>query len=513
MNSRTGMPNPWPEATHCTLAAELMNGSGTLRRSVGGQPRAAMCGMGVCHDCAVEVGGQRRLACQTLATEAAAAVSSGPFMHAQQSCDVLVIGAGPAGLAAAEAAAASGATVVVVDNNPRPGGQIWRDGPAAQPPNAALRQREALLSLSNVRWCLGHQVVARGPGHSLLLEGAQGSLEIHHQRLVLATGARELLLPFPGWTLPGVTGAGGLQALIKGGLKVAGQRVVIAGSGPLLLAAARTARDAGAQVLCVAEQARFAALAGFAASLWRHPAKAAQAWVLKPAHYRSASHVLEALGEQQVQGVRMSFNGRVQELACERIACGFGLVPNVELAQLLGCAMDARGAVQVDAWQRTSLPQVLAAGECCGIAGGDSARVQGTLAGLAAVHERPQQQRGAAALQRQRHGWQRFSARLARSFALNPAVRQLARPDTLVCRCEDVSHAALAACDSWLDAKLHTRCGMGPCQGRICGAATHELFGWAPPRARHLLAPARIATLAAMGEAPTCGAPSKLDPT
>lgn len=510
MKAATTMPNPWPEANCHTLAAGLMGKGGSLRRSVTGQLRAPVCGMGVCQECAVQVGGQRRLACQTLAEGVPASVSPPVFTHSQQHCDVLVIGAGPAGMAAAHAAASTGAAVVVVDNNPRPGGQIWRDGPAARLPAAALRQREAVARQPNVRWCLGHQVVARGHGQSLVLESAQGSIDLAFRRLVLATGARELMLPFPGWTLPGVTGAGGLQALIKGGLDVSGQRVVVAGTGPLLLAAARTARDAGAQVLCVAEQASLAALAGFAASLWRHPGKAAQALTLKPPQYRSASFVLEALGEQQVQGARMSLSGRVQELACDRIATGFGLVPNVELADLLGCTLDARGAVQVDAWQRTSVPHVLAAGECCGIAGGDSALVQGRLAGLAAVHEQPQRQAGASALQRQRRRWQRFSAQLERSFALNPAVRQLARADTLVCRCEDVPHTALAACESWLDAKLHTRCGMGPCQGRICGAAAHALFGWQRPAARHLLAPARIATLAALQAAAPASA---LEPT
>ncbi|EIU4467695.1 NAD(P)/FAD-dependent oxidoreductase, partial [Pseudomonas aeruginosa] len=149
--------------------------------------------------------------------------------------DLLIVGAGPAGLAAALAAAPSGARIALVDDNPAAGGQIWRDGPRASLPPRAHQMRQRLAGHANVEHFPATRVVACGPGRRLLLEDPQRGWQVGYRRLVLCTGARELLLPFPGWTLPGVTGAGGLQALAKGGLPLAGQRLVVAGSGPLLL--------------------------------------------------------------------------------------------------------------------------------------------------------------------------------------------------------------------------------------------------------------------------------------
>src|SRR5690606_31340291 len=150
----------------------------------------------------------------------------------------------------------------------------------AQLPAAAQRYRAALAAANNVQLFAATRVVAIAGPQQLLLEDDNSAWNVRYSKLILCTGARELLLPFPGWTLPGVTGAGGLQALIKGGLAVKGQRVVIAGSGPLLLASAATANTKGAQVIRIAEQASLTALAGFAASLWQWPNKAWQAFGL-----------------------------------------------------------------------------------------------------------------------------------------------------------------------------------------------------------------------------------------
>ncbi|SDO29243.1 NADPH-dependent 2,4-dienoyl-CoA reductase, sulfur reductase [Rhodoferax sp. OV413] len=415
-----------------------------------------------------------------------------------ESCDLLVIGAGPAGMAAALAAAPSGARIVVIDDNPAPGGQIWRDGPGAQLPVAARRMRDALAACSNVRLCSATRVVAAPAPGTLLLEDAERGWHLQWNKLVLCTGARELLLPFPGWTLPGVTGAGGLQALIKSGLPVAGERIVVAGSGPLLLAVAATARHAGAQVLRIAEQTSAAALAGFAAQLLRWPGKAAQALSLLHPGLCTSAHVLAVHGQGRVESVQLQQGARRLDLACDRLACGFGLVPNTQLGQLLGCdltpAAEGVQALRVDAWQATSLPNVYAAGECTGFGGSERALVQGAIAGHAALGQRD------AAQQRwkERERWDGFARQLAHSFALGPQLKTLAQADTLVCRCEDVSYAAVAGCAGWRDAKLHSRCGMGACQGRVCGAATQFLFDWTSPAPRIPLTPARLGTLAAL---------------
>jgi len=424
----------------------------------------------------------------------------------QVHCDLLIIGAGPAGMAAALAAAPSGMRIAVVDDNPTPGGQIWRDGPGVQLPPLARQHRKALARHANIEILCGTRVVglgdraSAGDAASLILENATRGWTQHASRLILCTGARELLLPFPGWTLPGVTGAGGLQALIKAGLDVHGQRIVVAGTGPLLLAAASTARKAGAQVLRVAEMTSWGAVATFAAQLIRWPAKALQAPTLLHPGLRANAHVLEALGSTQVEAVRLQRGNTVEQLACERVACGFGLVPNTHLGQMLGCVLGERSGLQVDALMQTTVPGIYAAGECTGFGGSERALVQGAMAGHAAAGESA----AAQALQHPLARWNAFADALHRHFPLRTeTLAALPRPDTFVCRCEDVAHGALRQRSSWIDAKLHTRCGMGACQGRICGAAAQVLYGWTPQPARHLLSPARIATLADAGSEPS----------
>jgi len=422
-------------------------------------------------------------------------------------CDLLVIGAGPAGMAAALAAAPSGMAIVLVDDNPAPGGQIWRDGPDAHIPPAARHMREQLARRANVRLHLGTRVLSAPAPGQLLLEDAERGWCLGWQKLILCNGARELLLPFPGWTLPGVTGAGGLQALIKGGMPVADQRIVVAGTGPLLLAAAASARQAGARVIHIAEQAPRRAVLGFAAQLLRWPAKLGQALTLADRHYRTASHVQAAHGSKQLESVTLRTRGRSETLDCERLACGFGLVPNTQLGQLLGCALTPAGtqapALLVDCWQATSRPSVYAAGECTGFGGSERALVQGAIAG----HMAAGNNQAAQKLLPERARWDAFARQLRQRFALQPAIRQLAQPDTLVCRCEDVPLAALQGRGGWTDAKLHSRCGMGACQGRICGAAAQVLLGWSPPAPKLPLSPARIGTLA-LSSAPSTPEPA-----
>lgn len=419
-----------------------------------------------------------------------------PEGRAHAHCDILIVGAGPAGMAAALAAAPSGAAIVVLDDNPAPGGQIWRDGPGVHLPKAAYAMRERLARHANVRLLCGARVVGLGamPGeHALLIEDADRGWIQTWQRLILCTGARELLLPFPGWTLPGVTGAGGLQALIKAGLPVAGQRIVIAGSGPLLLAAANTAKKAGARVLRVAEQAHWRHVARFAAQLPRWSGKLGQAVGLLTTRYRPGTYVTQAHGAGRVESVTLRSHDGEHTMPCDRLACGYGLVPNTQLGELLGCAKGDRLGLAVDTSMRTTTASIYAAGECTGFGGSERALLQGHIAGNAATGKA-----GIEPAHREKLShWQGFADALHRDFILRPELKSLALPDTVVCRCEDVSYAQVAARDGWIDAKLHVRCGMGACQGRVCGAAVQALFGWEPAPARHLLAPVRLDTLAA----------------
>ncbi|AOJ07676.1 NAD(P)/FAD-dependent oxidoreductase [Burkholderia mayonis] len=413
--------------------------------------------------------------------------------------DVAIVGAGPAGLAAAQAVAKRGCTVAIVDDNPRSGGQIWRQGPDVAP-SAPARASFDALRRPNVRHLAATRVVAAPRAGTLLLEDAERGLLLGYRKLILCCGARELLLPFPGWTLPGVTGAGGLQALIKGGMPVRGERVVIAGSGPLLIASLATARAAGAKVVAVVEQAPLGALARFALSLAATPSKLAQAARLTRGfagtRYLTGAVVREAHGDARVRAVTIERNGARETLDCDRVACGFGLAPNLTLALALGCAVRDR-AIAIDDAQHTSVEHVYAAGECTGVGGVELARIEGELAGLAAsgADATPDGRARFAALLRRRETWRRFAARVADTFALREAARALPPDDTLLCRCEDVTIGAVRAHASARDAKLQTRCGMGVCQGRVCGAAAHAYFGWddAPPRPP--FSPARIDTL------------------
>jgi D-hydroxyproline dehydrogenase subunit alpha len=412
--------------------------------------------------------------------------------------DVLIIGAGPAGLHAASVAAVAGARVGIVDENALPGGQIWRQGPRHVPKGAARAAIEVLARHDNITCLSGTRVVQVPGDRQLLVEDATRGFRIGYEKLIVATGARERFLPYPGWTLPGVTGAGGLQALIKGGMPVRGERIVIAGSGPLLWAAAVTAREQGAQVAAIVEQAAAGDVSRFARGLVRTPAKLVQAlrmrFDLRATPYYRGAYVAEAGGETSVTHVRVRRGEDEMRIDCDRLACAYGLVPNLQIGLALGCRVadtPAGAALSVDEWQATSVADVYAAGECTGVGGMELSALEGRIAAYAALGNRGEAQ----ALFVGRERYRRFARRMHDAFALAPTLRTLAAPDTILCRCEDVTFGDAAQHRSWRDAKLHTRCGMGPCQGRICGEAAAFCFDWEPGGQRAPFSPARIATL------------------
>ncbi len=407
--------------------------------------------------------------------------------------DVLVVGAGPAGIAAACAASESGARVGIVDDNPSAGGQIWRGG-AEHAPSAQASEWHARLARASVSFIYGAKVVARESAEVLVAESWERTLKLKFAKLVIATGARERFLPFPGWTLPNVMGAGGLQALVKSGLSVARKRVVIAGSGPLLLAVAEYLRRAGAEIILIAEQSHAARIRGFAARLLLHPAKLWQAIRLRRAlggiPYHFGMWPVAAGGPEKLEWVELLRDGKKTRVACDYLACGFHLVPNVELAELLDCEIE-NGFVRVNEVQETSANGIFCAGEPVGIGGVEAALIEGQIAGFAASGNTEK----ARKLFSQRAAARKFTGLLAATFALRDELRSLAAPETLVCRCEDVSHARLAKYSDWRSAKLQTRCGMGACQGRVCGAAVEFIFGWRAESVRPPIFPARVESL------------------
>jgi NADPH-dependent 2,4-dienoyl-CoA reductase/sulfur reductase-like enzyme len=521
-----------------TVAAALWSaGDFRCRTSLSGEPRGPLCGMGICFECRVTIDGvAHRRAClvpcapgmvietgKAAAATAASAAAAAPAALAEAvvRADVVVVGAGPAGLAAACRAAAAGAGVLVLDVAAAPGGQVWRPsvGAAASPRARRWLQRFAasgarLLSGATVLDALPGAMTldappsaetapdppspsaSAPPAATLLVQHAGRALRVEARRLVIATGASERFLPFPGWTLPNVMGVGGVQALLKSGASFDGRRVVIAGSGPLLLPVAAALAKAGARIALVAEQAPAGAVARFAAGLWRHPRLLAQAARYRAsfwrAPYRCGVWVTAAHGEgssaatQVVREATLTDGVRSWRERCDVLACAYGLVPNLRLARLLGCGLSGSGSgrvVRVDGVQQTNIDGVYCAGEPTGIGGLELALVTGQIAGLAAAAGAAPEPAAyeLAALQRRRDVGRNHSAAIDRAFQPRPQLRQLPVAETIVCRCEDVPMERLDAAWSPRQAKLYTRAGMGPCQGRVCGPALELLFGWDEP--------------------------------
>ena len=419
--------------------------------------------------------------------------------------DVAVVGAGPGGVAAACRAAESGARVVLVDEGLAPGGQIYRHLPGEEPP-AEARPWLARLWKSGTRVVTAGSVFdaeRRGDGWRLRALKGEQVLLVRAGRLVLATGARELFLPFPGWTLPGVIGAGAAQALVKSGAEFRGRTVVVAGTGPLLLAAAAGLAGAGARIAAVAEQAPAASLARFAASLLPSPAKllegARYRLAFAGAPYRTGAWVRAAEGDGRVTRALLTDGAREHEVTCDLLCTGFGLVPNLELPRLIGCAVAGLG-VEANGRQETSVPGVFAAGEICGIAGAEVALAEGEIAGLASADALGAADPATRKLFGARERARRFGARMAGAFRLRPEVLRLTAPDTIVCRCEDVPLSHVVEARTTREAKLHARAGMGPCQGRVCFAALEALRGLAPDTVRPPLVPVPVEALAAEEE-------------
>jgi NADPH-dependent 2,4-dienoyl-CoA reductase/sulfur reductase-like enzyme len=408
--------------------------------------------------------------------------------------DVLVIGAGPAGLAAACCAAEASRRVGIVDDNPAAGGQIWRGAQTSPSPVIAAKWFQRIRD-ANIDFLAGARVVNQTPSHVLLAESDDKLFELACEKVILATGARERFLPFPGWTLPGVTGAGGLQALVKSGMPIDGKRVVVAGSGPLLLPVAAYLHKVGAVVTSIAEQADRGRVVKFGLSLISEGSRFWQAvrlkWQLRGVPYLTGCWPIRADGDQTLQRVTLRRGDRTWEEPCDYLACGFGLVPNIELPMLIGCALQS-GAVGVDDWQETSVTGIYCAGEPTGIGGLELSLIEGQIAGYAAAGMKHRAERLFAARAQAR----KFAERLERTFELRDELRKLPEPATIVCRCEDVLYEQLRGRVSWRDAKLQTRCGMGPCQGRICGTATEFLFGWGMTSVRPPLFPVRLENLA-----------------
>ncbi|MER5428391.1 NAD(P)/FAD-dependent oxidoreductase [Streptomyces sp. NPDC002588] len=432
--------------------------------------------------------------------------------------EVLVVGGGPAGMAAALAARRHGARVVLLDAGDDVGGQYWRHLPGGRADTSErlwhhgwdrfVTMRDGLLADEGCEVVTGAHVwsVERRDGAPPLVHVFVGEPDGQGREprtydpaaLVLATGAYERTLPFPGWDLPGVFTAGAAQALAKGERVAVGRRVLVAGAGPFLLPVVSSLLRIGADVAGVVEAAGPAQLAGgWASRPWqllaaRHKAGELAGYARQLAArripYRTGAAVVAAHGSDRVEAVTVArltrdwtpIPGTGRRIEVDAVCVSHGFVPRTELAIAAGCAVDEDGAVTVDERQRTSVPQVLTAGELTGIGGADLALAEGEIAGTVAAGGVP-----APGAVRERAVFRQFAARLAAAHGIRPGWRAWVDDDTVVCRCEDVTAGALRRAADLTGSrglrslKLTTRAGLGLCQGRTCGRTVEDILAGA----------------------------------
>ena len=450
-----------------------------------------------------------------------------------------VIGAGPAGLAAAITVAESGVDVTVIDSEPEPGGQIYKAvGASPLPDTGALgpdyAAGNALISAfreSGLRHVGAADVWMITNNREIgLLRNDQASF-LHADRIVVATGAQERPVPFEGWTLPGVMNAGAGQILIKSAGVVPAEGVVLAGLGPLVLLVAWQYLRLGVEVRAVldltpignyvraAPRLPAALLAGdyLAKGLRMH-------WDLRRAGVPIHAGVrrIRALGTKALEAVEIVAWGRTRRIETPVLMTHFGVIPETAMTRALGIPHDWDASQQcwrprADLWGNTDIEGVLVAGDTRGIFGAKSAEWSGRLAGLEVARSLGRLSRD----ERDAKGAPTQNA-MTRDNRVRPFLERLyAVPDNwwkdipdaaTVCRCEEVTagkvRAAIrAGAVGPNQVKAFTRAGMGPCQGRQCGATVARIVSEETgrpigeidlPRSRFPLKPIDLGTLAAL---------------
>ena len=433
--------------------------------------------------------------------------------------DIVVVGAGPAGMEAAATAAGAGALVAIIDRYPSPGGQYFRRIPERFVQNEytsndkqannllrKIRSPRIRLFSSTVAWNIEKASASGQALWRLFLAGDGAPGEIVAKAVILATGAHERLVAFPGWTLPGVFTAGAVQAMIKGQRVLPGKRFVVSGTGPLQLAAAAQLVWAGAEVVGVYESARPGlAWLPHIPALWGQWSRFAEGFsyihALKKAGvpYQMGRTVIEARGSEQVEEIVTArvdkrgnpVTGSEQIFSADTLVIGYGFQPLNDLARLLGCIHDfcedtGGFVIRRNDGMETTVRGVFSAGDGSAIGGAVLARIEGRIAGNSAacqlgfisdkaMHETWLRER--SALKRER----RFACFLAALFAPGPGLYGLARKDTVICRCEDITlgeieNAIDAGCSSMALVKRLTRAGMGSCQGHVCGQLVEKIL-------------------------------------
>ena len=417
---------------------------------------------------------------------------------------VVVIGAGPAGMAAAIEAAARNCDVTVLDEAPRPGGQIYRQahprltGTEYAETTELARKKRLLRRFDEVARAIdyraGAEVYAAFRNGEIHVRNKDRTEVLKPDAVVLATGVRERAIPFPGWTLPGVMFAGGAQSMLKSQRTSPGRVAVVAGCGPLPIVVASQLARANARIAALATLHSPLAILRDAGGAWhgrdilREGVRYAQSF-LRTGSARLTGYVpIRALGTQRLEAVRLARvdeHGRVvpgtpREIACDLLAVNYGFIANSELAAMAGARMrHERDAgfwlPETDDEGRTSLPWLFAAGDAAGVRGALVAESEGTIVGAAAAglgpETAPSQALEEAIAMRRRYG--AFARAVRRTLRVPTALWSTTTDDTIVCRCENVPlsqiRAAFDGAHRSLNAiKRNARPGMGWCGGRMC---------------------------------------------
>jgi NADPH-dependent 2,4-dienoyl-CoA reductase/sulfur reductase-like enzyme len=422
--------------------------------------------------------------------------------------DLLVVGGGPAGISAARAASEAGLNVVLIDERPSLGGQIYKQpGPGFTVPDPAAMDRQFRYGRSLIESLHGTRVEVRLRTSVVAVEDQQVVLvtegspaqTVTATRMVLAPGAHDRPVPFPGWTLPGVVTAGGLQTLAKTQRVLPGERMLFAGSGPVALAFPAQLAHYGAHIVAALEAGpapntadlfRIARAARGNAALLRDAARYRSLLLRHRVPVRYGRIVVRIEGDGRVErAVHAAVDsdwqvipGTEQSVEVDVVCVGYGFIPSVELLRLVGCDFgydeDLGGyVVHRDEWQRTTVGGVYAAGDGAGVEGSFVAMDEGRIAGLAAALDAGaisvSDASVAAAPARRRLARRRaLSSATSRLYRVGPGIFELSTEDTVVCRCEGVRQrdldAAIESTDDINVAKAYTRAGMGPCQGKNC---------------------------------------------
>ena len=424
------------------------------------------------------------------------------------SAQVVVVGGGPAGMAAAAAAAEAGAHVLLVDDNPSLGGQIYRQSPEefdaalGDPLGLHDERGEQLIvrirrNTSHIETWANSRVWAIFERNRLEIDRGGELVTVHADALVLAPGAPERAVPFPGWTLPGVITAGAAQLLMKQQAILPGRRVAMSGTGPLQQIVAEQLAKAGAEEVTMADPVAATAYAPHMLSLLRQPAMLATGVKLRlglmrrrvKAHW---SHLVkEVKGDGRVEEAVLTrvddewrpIPGTEFSIPVDTVCIGFGQIPDIGLSYMAGCRPEFDAVARAWVPARNSLLEatvagVFVAGDGAGVAGAIVAELEGELAGIGAARSA-----GASAatsadersvvLQRRLARLSRFRAAVDRVSTIRCGLSTLADDETIVCRCEELTKAdIMVAVDEGLrhvnEIKKRTRAGMGMCQGTMC---------------------------------------------